>query len=639
MQTLSNTRMGDKHVWLRAGLVLGATALLTFAFAAPYGVEASGGGDILLPDGIFDPPPAVLDDVDSSWSSVSDQGSEVLWTKYDDVDLCGPGAWYACAIRLVQPQATIRYAVQAKNIDTDTVYPYGSAISINEGESIQLRFVPHAPSDINWFGTGSTFDTPYGEWVDGATADSVQCNTKDFVQQHYQDPYTYNVFARLLVDPPTKTFTPADNLSCTDTGDGLTYNCIANSQGTSTATFDFGQTNGNFFASYQYLSSDTGSIPEWARGGVCAGQVDAMQNNNGFYNPVNVSFYSFNGEKIVHPNDPRTPYTLTIPAQSRQYTIVVGEAEEDDSPGSPSVNPVTVNGDPTACTTNAPYTVEVTATDPQSDDIRYLIDWDADDTVNAYAPSSGYTTSGTTQTASRTFTTEGERSVKVRAQDEHGNLSDWSETFTFTCTDDTPPYTPTVTTASGSQCTPDTAQDVTVSADHASDKEVYYQLDWDRDGATDTRLPATGTVAAGTELTTTHTFTSGDYAFRARAVDEDDIASNWTTITGTCGVTQEECPICAAGSPDVSLSAQPSLVAQDASTTLSWDIAGIDTLQTCSITGTNGDSVSWDTISSQSSYTTPSITIQTTYTLSCTYTDQTLTDTALIFLVPDWQEF
>ncbi len=626
-----------------------------YALAAPLVAESAGGGDLNINidagDVDFGGPVEYVPSSPSS-SSTSYNGNNILWTAFEGISLCADGGWYLCVTGLREPQITVQYSVEITNINSGEVYEHGSPIEVAEGTQLQLRFIPHASEHISWFGTGSSMDSPYGEWGNSANAGGPVCQVEDIVSSGV-DGVTSNAYIRLVADAPTKTLTPPDNLSCADTGDGLTYNCVADDQGTGTATFEFAQTTGRFYGAYAGWATDADqtilnlirpqhrSVAEGGSmdGTLCVGRAEPMQNANGMNGLWSPDPELYPQQYSNGFNDPRTPYTLTIPAQSRQYTIVVGEAEEDDSPGSPSVNPVTVNGDPTACTTNAPYTVEVTATDPQSDDIRYLIDWDADDTVNAYAPSSGYTTSGTTQTASRTFTTEGERSVKVRAQDEHGNLSDWSETFTFTCTDDTPPYTPTVTTASGSQCTPDTAQDVTVSADHASDKEVYYQLDWDRDGATDTRLPATGTVAAGTELTTTHTFTSGDYAFRARAVDEDDIASNWTTITGTCGVTQEECPICAAGSPDVSLSAQPSLVAQDASTTLSWDIAGIDTLQTCSITGTNGDSVSWDTISSQSSYTTPSITIQTTYTLSCTYTDQTLTDTALIFLVPDWQEF
>jgi len=49
-------------------------------------------------------------------------------------------------------------------------------------------------------------------------------------------------------------------------------------------------------------------------------------------------------------------------------------------------------------------------------------------------PPSGYVSSGTTQTASRTYSTEGEKTVKVLAQDDRGLSSPWS-TLTFQCSE------------------------------------------------------------------------------------------------------------------------------------------------------------------------------------------------------------
>jgi hypothetical protein len=80
-----------------------------------------------------------------------------------------------------------------------------------------------------------------------------------------------------------------------------------------------------------------------------------------------------------------------------------------------------------------PHTINFVSTDPDSDNIRNGIDWDADGSVNEWVPPSGYVASGQSQSASRTYAIPGEKTVKVMAQDEGGLSSDWA-TLSFTCT-------------------------------------------------------------------------------------------------------------------------------------------------------------------------------------------------------------
>lgn len=355
-------------------------------------------------------------------------------------------------------------------------------------------------------------------------------------------------------------------------------------------------------------------------------------------------------DEWVEPNINDYYRTITaggVPA-TRTVTVTVLEPPSN-APSTPALSPTSESGnggeegggeDTGVCIVGEPYTIYMSATDPQGDDIRYQVDWDSDDTVDLFIPADGtYLPSGTVRGASRTYTTHGEYRVRVRAEDPGANTSGWSDDFVFTCSDERPPETPNVSTATGSQCTPDAPQEVRISAGHPAGKEVYYELDWNRDGSTDTRLPASGTVAAGTALTTNHTFTEGDYAFAARSVDEDGAASAWTTITGTCGASDSGCSICAGDNASVSLSAQPSLVARDQRATLSWEIGGASGIRECTLTG-NGETVAWDTIRSSTAYVTAPITAPAQYTLSCTYIDVgEVADSVTVFLVPDWQEF
>jgi len=75
----------------------------------------------------------------------------------------------------------------------------------------------------------------------------------------------------------------------------------------------------------------------------------------------------------------------------------------------------------------------MSATDPDNDTLRYLVDWDGDGTVDEIIPATGYVPSGTAETASRTYSMAGTKTIKVAAQDVNGNVSGWA-TLNFNCT-------------------------------------------------------------------------------------------------------------------------------------------------------------------------------------------------------------
>jgi len=53
----------------------------------------------------------------------------------------------------------------------------------------------------------------------------------------------------------------------------------------------------------------------------------------------------------------------------------------------------------------------MSTTDPQSDNIRYGIDWNADGSVDEWIPETGYVPTGTQETASRTYALAGAKTV------------------------------------------------------------------------------------------------------------------------------------------------------------------------------------------------------------------------------------
>lgn len=75
---------------------------------------------------------------------------------------------------------------------------------------------------------------------------------------------------------------------------------------------------------------------------------------------------------------------------------------------------------------NTPFDCAATATDPDGDTIRYIYDWTNTNSFGGYAPSSGYTLSGATESLTHTYNTVGFKSMQVRAEDSKGATSFWT---------------------------------------------------------------------------------------------------------------------------------------------------------------------------------------------------------------------
>ena len=88
----------------------------------------------------------------------------------------------------------------------------------------------------------------------------------------------------------------------------------------------------------------------------------------------------------------------------------------------PSI-PSRPDGPPTG-TTGTTYTYATSSTDPDGDQIKYGFDWDGDGTVDIW---SSLAHSGDSCSKSHTWNDVGTYQVAVKAQDEHGRETPWSE--------------------------------------------------------------------------------------------------------------------------------------------------------------------------------------------------------------------
>ena len=312
---------------------------------------------------------------------------------------------------LYDSSVSITYNVGVSMIDEqgNKVRPIANGESLPENTRVLLEFMPHVYTDIYWFGTGGSYDSPYGDWTAaaGAPPGAERCSQKNLYQSKVPLSKTSGVdlFAALSVAPPVKNITMGGvTASCVASGSAGNQICTLTTPGTVNATFRFQPTKGEFYAGrieYQYSVNP------------CEYDDSPMELYRGSR--------SSSGD-----------YELKVPLREVPFTINVVQRPVDQTP---PTTPAASNA--LQCTVGQPYAITMTATDPQNDRIRYGIDWDNNGTVDEYVPSSGYVNSGTSQTASRTYATAGSKTVRVLAQDEGGLSSGWA-TITFTCSTPTP---------------------------------------------------------------------------------------------------------------------------------------------------------------------------------------------------------
>ncbi|MCD5381255.1 MAG: hypothetical protein LR008_01635, partial [Candidatus Pacebacteria bacterium] len=260
--------------------------------------------------------------------------------------------------------------------------------SVPVGSQIEFRAEAHKRSDIFWFGTGHTWDSPYGHWVAGAgvplvSNGSFACNESDVILAYYSGyKREDSIHVPLSINPPSKTYTHGGTagLSCNAAGNL----CTVTGPGSITSSVNFGDTTGRF---YYRVNMFTGY------------KKSCLYNNT----PLSRSRSG-------------PTYNLPVPAQTIPFTLTAVGAG-NSAPDAP-----TITGPSTGLTSIAD-TFSFTATDPDGDNIRYEIDWDNNSTVDE---TTSYAPSGSTDSSSRAWSTIGNHTFQVRTADDQGGVSGWS---------------------------------------------------------------------------------------------------------------------------------------------------------------------------------------------------------------------
>ena len=204
----------------------------------------------------------------------------------------------------------------------------------------------------------------------------------------------------------------------------------------------------------------------------------------------------------------------------RLALATLAELSEASYPSNPPSQPTKPSGDAFGIW-HQEYSYTSSATDPDGDQISYLFDW-GDGSNSGWL---GPYPSGTTATASHTWTDLGTYNVTVKARDVWGATSPVSEPLLVTITDNTPPNTPSITGPTNIK--PFVSYTYTFSGTDDQDQDLLYEIDWgDGNGAA-----GIGPYQSGEEFTLSHTWNARKtYQIKTRTTDTAGAKSDWAYL-------------------------------------------------------------------------------------------------------------
>ena len=168
------------------------------------------------------------------------------------------------------------------------------------------------------------------------------------------------------------------------------------------------------------------------------------------------------------------------------------------------------------------YQFSTSTTDPDDDTVKYGWDWDGDDIVNDWT---NYYPSAASVNITHSWTVAGTYTVKVIAEDNVGDQSDFSSTFTVMIVVNIPHNAPDIigptNGKAGEEC-----EYKFVTTDPNED-DVSYYVEWGDESIEDWSEP----YKSDENFTVGHTWNEkGNYTIRVKAKDIHGEESDWSTF-------------------------------------------------------------------------------------------------------------
>lgn len=296
---------------------------------------------------------------------------------------------------------TVVYRAEIRDCGTGERVEIGGTVPV--GTKLRFVPVPHQDTDIAWFGVGRNLDTPYGHWVSNFDS-PISCTDADFFSaQTTEDWGLVEHYGTFNVRPPKFSFDLSESTAGLREQSNGCYEVT--SPGRVRSRFVFAET----------------------RGGIYYGRNNGYSVRGGDYRcdlNSNIAGCELVGQApTCTMNFVRN---FTVPEQD--IRIALGAEKPKTPPNPPRING-SFNGT-TEITRNIAESFSFQATDPDGDDIRYLIDWNMDGEVDMRRPAGSggdWTTSGTAIYQSHSWGTAGTYTFRAKTRDEYGLDSDWTE--------------------------------------------------------------------------------------------------------------------------------------------------------------------------------------------------------------------
>ena len=301
-----------------------------------------------------------------TWSGISYGNFDIL------VGWFGTGA----GIYFSNPQHSISYSADMYYVNTNTLIPDNSTIA--SGQSVEFRPKAFQYSDISWFTTGYNSDSPYGHWTANAASQGQVCGTGAYIPLNL-----FGLMMDLVANPPQITYDHSGS-TASITCDSAGNICSINSAGTVKTNVNFNATYANYYAGF----------------------VDGLVGC--------IDYYWWFGYDW-------SPLQIGIPAQTISFNLVAY------NPNQPPTPP-TITGPGGLINTSLPFSF--TATDPESNPIAFLIDWNNDGVGDQWSSarwSGSWTSSGGSATVAYAWSSLGTKTFQARTMDSGGNYSGWAQ--------------------------------------------------------------------------------------------------------------------------------------------------------------------------------------------------------------------
>ncbi len=451
---------------------------------------------LLIISSVFFISPSITEAKNVSWHNTYD-GYLSYFYNFDDGYMWNIGStgWVT---GLGPRDVTITYDTEIINSDNNSIVWDTSEVPV--GANLILKFKPHKYTDIFWFGSGYSYDSPYGQWRENAappkSQKGIHLGSKVFYVWNYggikynniefgayavdkdgyitangikYTPLTNNVFGQFKNESNYTSYAMSPSFltpSCPNTEyDPNNPNTLQDIRDVASFVYTVGgaSTNPQAYISL-VLNPPTKTITDTdgMQCGLLTGNEKdgySMQckiTGNGQLHPkFNFSstygyyFYRYFWHDYYewgcHGNNiPMTGpgSTVDVPVQTISYQITAIPVAPSNKPPLPP----TITG-PSSGSYNDTHVFNIVSTDPDNDQIRYGIDWDNNNIVDQWLPLTDLVNSGTSETMSKTWSNQceylgctGTQYFNAIAVDSNGQASTWS-TFSINLSDPNSPNT------------------------------------------------------------------------------------------------------------------------------------------------------------------------------------------------------